>query len=90
MTRRRSDGYGGEQGWHPEQRLTVAEAVWAYTQGAAYAVGAEDRLGSLTPGKLADLVVLERDIFTCDPSAIAETTVLGTIVGGRWCWRLDL
>ena len=83
VTRRRVDGFPGPQGWYPEQRLTVEEAVRAYTLGAAYAAGLEDRLGALAPGKLADLVVLDRDIFTCDPMAIAETQVELTIIGGR-------
>jgi predicted amidohydrolase YtcJ len=87
VTRRRVDGFPGPEGWYSEQRLTVAEAVRAYTLGAAYAVGLEDRLGSLTPGKLADLVVLDRDIFTCDPTAIAETRVLATMIGGKFVWE---
>jgi predicted amidohydrolase YtcJ len=86
VTRSRPDGYGGADGWRPEQRLTVEEAVWAYTQGAAYAAGAEDRLGSLTPGKLADLVVIDRQIFTGDPDRIAETEVVGTMIDGRWVY----
>lgn len=87
VTRRRVDGFPGPEGWHPEQRLTVAEAVHAYTLGAAYAAGLEDRLGSLTPGKLADLIVLDRDIFTCDPTAIAEAQVLATMIGGKFIWE---
>ncbi len=83
VTRACPGGYGGAEGWHPEQRLTVAEAVRAYTWGAAYAAGMEDRLGSLTPGKWADLVVLERDIFACDAAAIAETRVTRTMIGGE-------
>jgi len=84
VTRRRTDGSPGPAGWYPEQRLTVAEAVHAYTMGAAYAAGMEDRLGSLAPGKLADLVVVDRDIFTCEPMAIAETQVAATMIGGRF------
>jgi len=84
VTRRRTDGFPGPEGWYPRQRLTVGEAVRAYTLGAAYAAGLEDRLGSLAPGKLADLVVLDRDIFACDPMAIAETRVVGTMIGGRF------
>jgi len=83
VTRRRADGFPGPEGWRPEQRLTVEEAVHGFTLGAAQAVGLEDRLGSLSPGKLADLVVLDRDIFTCDPMAIAETHVGMTMIGGR-------
>lgn len=84
VTRRRADGSPGPEGWYPQQRLTVEETVYAYTLGAAYAAGLEDRLGSLTFGKLADLVVLDRDIFTCDPMAIAETQVVATMIGGRF------
>jgi predicted amidohydrolase YtcJ len=84
VTRVCADGYGGPSGWHPEQRITVEEAVRAYTLGAAYAAGLEDRLGSLSPGKWADLVVLDRDIFTCDPADIVETQVEGTMIAGEW------
>ncbi|MBN1811779.1 MAG: amidohydrolase [Anaerolineae bacterium] len=87
VTRRRVDGFPGPEGWYPVQRLTVAEAVRAYTLGAAYAAGLEDRLGSLIPGKLADLIVLDRDIFICDPMAIAETQVLATVIGGQFIWE---
>jgi len=83
VTRSRTDGSPGPEGWYPQQRLTVEEAVHAYTLGAAYAVGLEDRLGSLTPGKLADLIVLDRDVFTCASVAIAEARVMATMVGGR-------
>ena len=84
VTRARPDGYGGPGGWHPEQRTTIEEAVRAYTWGTAYAAGMEDRLGRLASGYLADLIVLDRDIFACDPDAIPQTRVVGTMVGGRW------
>jgi predicted amidohydrolase YtcJ len=83
VTRQRVDGFPGAQGWYPEQRLTVEESVRAYTRGAAYAADLEDQLGTLAPGKLADLIVLDRDIFACDPMAIAETQVEMTMIGGR-------
>jgi len=86
VTRRRADGFPGPEGWYPRQRLTVEQALRAYTLGAAYAAGVEDRLGSLAPGKLADLVVLDRDIFACDPMAIAETRVVATMIGGRFVY----
>jgi predicted amidohydrolase YtcJ len=86
VTRRRADGFPGPEGWYPEQRLTMEEAVHGYTLGAACAAGLEDRLGSLAPGKLADLVVLDRDIFTCDPMSIAETQVAATMIGGRFVY----
>ena len=84
VTRRRADGAPGPEGWYPEQRLTVEEAVHGYTLGAAHAAGLEDCLGSLAPGKLADLAILDRDIFTCDPMTIAETQVVATMIGGRF------
>jgi hypothetical protein len=86
VTRRRPDGTPGPDGWYAEQRLTVDEAVYAYTVGAAYASGEEAIKGSLAPGKLADLVVLSQDIFTIDPEAILETDVIGTMVGGEWVY----
>jgi predicted amidohydrolase YtcJ len=87
VTRRRTDGSPNPDGWYPEQRLTVAEAVYGFTMGAAYAAYDEARKGSLTPGKLADLIVLDRDIFAIDPMEIAETKVLATMLDGQFVWR---
>jgi predicted amidohydrolase YtcJ len=70
-------------GWYPEQRLTLEEAVRAYTSGSAVAEGASARRGSLAPGRDADLVVLAPDPFGRDPEALRETRVALTIVGGR-------
>jgi hypothetical protein len=81
VTRQRRDGTPAG-GWHPEQRLTVAKAVAGYTLGPAYASGQLDRLGSLAPGKLADLVVLDRDIFAVPPAEIADTQVVMTVFDG--------
>lgn len=76
-------------GWFPEQKLTVAEAVEAYTMGSAYAEFQEKEKGSITPGKLADMVVLSDDIFSIDSAKIREVKVLKTIVGGKIVWDLD-
>lgn len=83
VTRRSVDGAPGLDGWYPAQRLKVWDAVQAYTMGAAYAGGMDDWIGSLTPGKLADLVVLDRDIFECSPMEIADARVLATMIGGQ-------
>lgn len=83
VTRRRADGFPGPEGWHPEQRITVAQAVAAYTVGAAYAGGVESSRGSLTAGKLADFVVLSSDIMAAPHEAILEARVVATVVGGR-------
>ncbi len=89
VTRRRADGSPGPEGWYPEQRLTVAQAVYAYTAGAAYASGEEATRGSLSPGKLADLVVLSDDIFSIEPAAILETKVVVTLFDGQFVYSRD-
>jgi len=86
VTRRRPDGFPGPEGWYPEQRISAYEAVYAYTMGAAYAGGEERIKGSLAPGKLADLIVLERDILRVDPELIPSTRVVRTMVGGQWVY----
>ncbi len=67
----------------PEQRISRAEAVAGYTTNAAAAAWRSAETGSLSPGKCADLIVLDRDIFNCDPYDIGDTQVLLTLVGGR-------
>ena len=70
-------------GWVPEQKITLEDAVRAYTAGAASAEFSEAVKGSLTPGKLADLVMLDRDIFRIDPVEIEKAKVAMTIMDGR-------
>ncbi len=82
VTRETLDGKN-PQGWVPEQKITVEEAVRAYTATPAYAEFAEREKGALDPGKLADLVVLSQDIFHINPDDIPKTKVVYTIVGGR-------
>jgi len=67
----------------PEQRVTVRQAVDAYTQGSAYASFAEARVGSLEVGKFADLAVLSQNIFAVPPKTVGKTVVVLTMVGGR-------
>ncbi|MFV5998310.1 amidohydrolase [Streptomyces sp. NPDC056231] len=78
---RREPGATDDRVFFPEQRLDLATAVAAYTAGTAHVNGLDDA-GSLLPGNLADLVVLDRDIFTAPPEEIAEARVLRTYVGG--------
>lgn len=82
VTRRTLDG-ANPGGWVPEQRITVEEAVRAYTVAAAYASFEESRKGALTPGRLADLVMLDRNIFEIAPEAIRDVQVMLTVVGGK-------
>ena len=77
------------QGWFPEQKLTVAEAVEAYTMGSAYAEFQDKEKGSITAGKLADIVVLSDDIFSIDPVKIRDVGVLRTIVGGKQVYAAE-
>ena len=63
--------------------MTIREAVSAYTMGSAYAEFQENEKGSITPGKLADLVVLSDDIFAIPPARLKDVQVLATIVGGK-------
>ena len=86
VTRQKDDGTPAD-GWYPEQRLTVAESVYAYTMGAAVASGRQARIGSLSPGKLADLVVLDQDIFNISPLEIGKTQVVMTIFDGEIVYR---
>jgi len=70
------------QGWFPEQKLTIQEAIAAYTMGSAYAEFQEHDKGSIEPGKLADMVLLSQDVLTIAPAAIRDSHVLKTWVGG--------
>ena len=82
VTRRTLDGkHPG--GWVPEQKISVEEAVRAYTVGSAFAEFAENVKGTISPGKLADLVVLDRNIFEIDPVEIEHASVVLTLMDGR-------
>jgi hypothetical protein len=87
VARRRPDGAPGPGGWFPEQRLTMAETINAYTMGPAYASGREDTMGSISPGKLADLTIFDRDIYSIPRDELLEIGVAGTMVGGRMLYR---
>jgi predicted amidohydrolase YtcJ len=70
-------------GWFPEQKLTIQEVIEAYTMGSAYAEFQENEKGSITAGKLADMVLLSDDVLSIDPVKIREVKVLQTWVGGK-------
>jgi predicted amidohydrolase YtcJ len=71
---------------NPGERVTIEQMIEATTFNEAYQMLCDDRLGSITVGKEADLVVLDQDITTCDPEHIADATVLRTMVGGSWVY----
>jgi predicted amidohydrolase YtcJ len=74
-------------GWIPAERLTFAQALDAFTRGAAYAGFAEDRIGALEPGEWADFIFLDRDPTTVDPQSLARTQVLETWIAGKKVWE---
>jgi hypothetical protein len=82
ITRQRLDGTPNG-GWYPEQRLTLAETLWCYSKAPSIACGRQSELGSISPGSLADAVVLDGNILTGPPEAIPETKVFMTIFDGR-------
>jgi len=71
----------------PDEKITVEDAVGAFTHGSAYAAFSDDRVGTLEVGKLADLAVLSQDIFSAAPLSIGKTRVTLTMVGGKIVFR---
>ncbi len=88
VTRRTLDG-AHPQGWVPEEKITLEEALVAYTRSSAFASFEEDLKGSLTPGKLADLVMLEEDLTAIAPEQIPGVKVRLTVVGGKIVHRSE-
>ena len=86
VTRQTLDGKHPD-GWFPDQKITLDEAIRAYTVGSAYAEFAEHAKGALSPGKLADLVMLDRDLYRINPADIDQARVLLTVVDGRVVWE---
>jgi hypothetical protein len=84
VTRQRADGSPGPAGWYPEQRVTIDDAIHAYTIGAAYAGGMEREVGSLEAGKLADLAVLSCDITRMPANELLDVKVERVMVNGEW------
>ena len=82
VLRQTTDG-ANPNGWMPEQRVTVEQALTAYTATNAYAAFQDDRLGVIAPGYIADFVVLDNDLLRMDPQKITDVKVLRTVVGGR-------
>jgi predicted amidohydrolase YtcJ len=87
VTRRTVDGAPGPEGWYPEQRLTVREALEGFILGPAFAAGMEDRLGRLYGNYLADLIVLNTDPFSCDPAELSALKPAAVMIAGGWVWR---
>ncbi|MGB9799003.1 MAG: amidohydrolase [Thermanaerothrix sp.] len=89
VTRRRLDGTPGPEGWYPQERVTVQQAIEAYTLGAAYAAGLENCLGSLRSGYYADLIVLDRNPWEMPAEDLHQLHPVATMVGGEWVWQTE-
>jgi predicted amidohydrolase YtcJ len=87
VARRRPDGSPSPDGWHPEERLTLEQALIASCAAPAAVSGESGIKGTLEPGKLADMAILSRDIFAGPAEALLETEVHGTVLGGRLVYR---
>ncbi|TGY70981.1 amidohydrolase, partial [Enterorhabdus sp. NM05_H27] len=83
VTRRDADSHEPEGGWLPAERITLAEALRAYTAGSALAAQRADEVGLLAPGLFADMVVLDPNPFALAPEDIQKSRVQATYVGGR-------
>ncbi len=87
LTRRRANGYPGPEGWFPEQRLSLAETLYAFTTAAAVTAGQERHQGSITPGKLADLTIFDRDLTATPADELLDVGIAGTVVDGVFRYR---
>ena len=87
ITRRRHDGRPAEEGWIPGERMEMRAALDAYIEGPRIAAGQSDRFGRLTPGYLADLIVLNEDPFEVPADGLAEMRPVAVMVGGEWRLR---
>jgi predicted amidohydrolase YtcJ len=83
VTRRRLDGTPGPQGWHPEQRLTLAETLNGYTHAPAAITGKASRSGKISPGFHADFILLEDDPFKLNPHELGKITPAATFIAGE-------
>ena len=88
VTRQNQDGMP-EDGWLPGERMTREQALRSMTIDAAYSAFMEDLTGSLTPGKRADFIIIDRDIMTCEPERISATQVLETVIDGQQAFIAD-
>jgi predicted amidohydrolase YtcJ len=82
LTRQTTEGEPSG-GFLPSERISLEDAIRGYTAGAAYAAHREKEEGSLEAGKLADMIMIDQDLFKIEPSEIGKTEVLFTMVGGK-------
>ena len=78
-----------EGGWFPQEKITIEEAIKAYTLNTAFAAYEEDIKGTITTGKLADFVVLSQNLLTMDPDQIKDVKIVTTVVGGEVVYEAE-
>ncbi len=87
VTRQRIDSSPGPDGWHPEGRVSIDQALAAFTINPARAAGRGNTQGKLAPGYWADLIVLDKDPFSCPAAELSRIQPQGTMVAGKWVYR---
>jgi len=87
VSRRRRDGSPDPDGWYPEQKISVTDAIKAYTVGPAYAAGIENKAGVIAENYFADLIVLDKNPFSCNFDQLPEIQPIATMVGGEWVYK---
>jgi hypothetical protein len=87
VSRRRRDGSPDPDGWYPEQKISVTDAIKAYTVGPAYAAGIENKAGVIAENFFADLIVLDKNPFSCNFDQLPEIQPIATMVGGEWVYK---
>jgi predicted amidohydrolase YtcJ len=87
VTRRRAGGEPGPEGWYPEQRISLKEAIKGYTISPAFTANLENQQGRLAPGYYADLIVLDSDLFMIPEQEIFKVKPVATMVAGEWVWQ---
>jgi predicted amidohydrolase YtcJ len=86
VTRQRTDGSPGPEGWIPSERIPLEAALQGFTEGPAECAGLADRLGRLEAGYFADLIVLDEDPYRLPAADLASLQPRATMVGGRWVY----
>jgi predicted amidohydrolase YtcJ len=87
VTRRRAGGEPGPDGWYPEQRISLKEAIKGFTLSPAFTANLENQQGKLAPGYYADLIVLDSDLFTIPEQELYKVKPVATMVDGEWVWQ---
>jgi hypothetical protein len=77
-------------GWYPQEKISLEETIYAYTMGPAILSGKQALQGSITPGKWADLIVLEQDLFAIETEMIGETAVAITVFAGQIVFQKEV